>query len=53
MSKPKEKEKLRLIVRKLPAQLTEEQFETTVQKHLDNVEFWYFVPGRATYVLFL
>jgi len=48
MSKPKEKTKLRLVVRRLPAQLTEEQFKNTVQKHLDYVDFWYFVSGQVT-----
>jgi len=43
-NKPKNK----VIVRALPALLSEDQFRTSVEKYLPNVDFWYFVPGKQS-----
>ena len=46
--KSKEKPKSKLVVRNLPAQLTEEQFQSAIEKYLEHVDFWYYVPGKIT-----
>ena len=44
------KPKLKVVVRNLPPQLTEEQFQQAVQKNLTNVDFWYYCPGEVKFV---
>jgi hypothetical protein len=40
------KAKLKVVVRNLPPQLTEEQFEQSIQKYKTNIDFWYFCEGK-------
>jgi len=43
-----EKKKSKYIIRKLPPQLTEEEFLKSIQPYIVNIDFWYFVGGKLS-----
>jgi len=43
-----EKHKLKVTVRCLPAQITEEIFKTSIEKWMGKIDFMYFVPGKIS-----
>lgn len=46
--KKKAKIKLKIVVRGLPPQLNEQAFQSTIEKYLNSIDFWYYVSGRVT-----
>lgn len=46
-----EKPKLKICIRNLPPQLTEEQFYISIQPFLNDIDFQYYVPGKIKYFL--
>lgn len=47
-TKKETKPKLKLVVRCLPAQLTESSFASSIEKFNELIDFWYYEPGRIT-----
>jgi len=48
LQKKDSKNRLKVVVRGLPAQLTEQTFQSSIEKFHDLVDFYYYVPGRIS-----
>jgi len=44
----KDKNKLKIVVRGLPPQLTEQTFQSSIEKWQNSIDFFYYAPGRQT-----
>jgi hypothetical protein len=42
--------KTKVVVRKLPHNLSEEEFKKTIESYLPQINFYYYQPGKKTYV---
>lgn len=42
----KQPSKLKVQIRNLPPQLTQEQFFAAIEPFKEQINFWYFVPGK-------
>ena len=40
--------KTKVVVRKLPHNLSEEDFKKTIEAHLPQINFYYYQPGKKT-----
>lgn len=47
-SNARPRSKTKVVVRKLPYNLSEEDFKKTIEAHLAQINFYYYQPGKKT-----